>query len=180
MGAVNGVVGGDMQVIRIRVQLAFPFGNVNIIIIPGGSSHVHLQILGGFSGSAVGEIAAVNIIGLALDAQIHGHGGELHGGAAMEEEHGISVRNVHKSAQARLRIVNDGLIHGAAMAHFHHVHARIAVHRQRFLHLFQHRQGQHGGAGRKIIYAFHCFKSTFLGFPLSGSISARRARIDLA
>ena len=60
----------------------------------------------------IGEVAGDGIVGLAcLSNKIQGHGGELGGGAALEEEDLVALRDLQQTAELGLGVVKDLLKH---------------------------------------------------------------------
>ena len=177
-GAVDGVVLADIEVIGVGPERGLvPVGDVGVAVLAGGGHHLDVAVALGFLDGQVGEVAGVDVVGLAAlvgGEQVQGHLGKLHGGAALQEEHLVVVRNGHQGAQVRLGLLNDVLEHLGAMAHLRNAHASIAVADEILLRLFQHGKGQGGGAGRKIIHAVHAH-----GFLLyAGRVARRRAGVD--
>ena len=101
-------------------------GDIRIIIRLGTGDDVDIGVFCRLFGRARGKIAAIYIVGAAAYREVQGHGGELTGRAALEQEHFIVIGNGHQLAQERDRFIEDFQINLGAMAHFHHTHAATA------------------------------------------------------
>ena len=153
--AVDGVVGGNVQIIRVRIQLSFPIGHIGIHILAAAGHGAHLNVLARLRGGGVREVAAVDIVGFSVDRQVQRHGGKLLRGAAMQKQDGIRVGNMHQLGQAGDGAVVDFQIGFTSMAHLHHGHARGTTAHQLLLRALQHRERQHRRSRRKIVNAVH-------------------------
>lgn len=101
------------------------------------------------------EIPAVDIIGFPLYAQIEGHRRKLHRRAAVHEQHGIFLGDMHQSAQAHHCIIVNRLIGRAAVTHLHHRHTRARTTGHFLLRALQYGERQRGRSGGKIKNTFH-------------------------
>ena len=129
LGALDGVVGAVIEVVGLGVQLQLILaGDVDVLLVLGGSGDVHGAVLLGFLHGLVGEVAGNGVISLAgAGQQVQGDHAELHGGAALEEEDLIALGDVHQLAELGLGIVEDLLEHLGAVAHLHNGHAGAIV-----------------------------------------------------
>ena len=116
------------------VVVAFDFfnlGNVGIIFVFAGSDYVNLDSkMARFGGGFLGPNAGLDIGGLScMDSQVLRHHSELRGAASLQEQNLVVVRHLHQFADARLRVLNDGLKGRRAVAHFHDALAcSVAIH----------------------------------------------------
>ena len=162
--AKDGVVGGDVEIGRVAVEIArVPFGDAHIVFIARGRHAAHVAIFLRLDQRAVGEIAAVDVIrALPRAQQIQRDGRELSGRAALQQQHLVVGRNVHQLAYQRDRFVKYFGIHPGAMAHFHYGHAAFAI-AQHFARCGLQRFLRHGGRpGCEIIHAIHINDHSFL------------------
>ena len=148
-----------MDVARVRGEGVL--GDVGVVILAGGAGNADLAVFLGFNQGVVGEIAAVHVVCAPALHEVHGDGCEHGGGAALQEQHAVSLRHAHDLAEVGLRLLKDLQIHLGTVAHFHDGHAGAAVAEELLLHALQHGKGQHGRAGCKIVYAIHSLTSAF-------------------
>ena len=156
-GAVDGVVGGDVEIIRVGIELrGVQRGNVGVLVVLGGRHHVHLAVLPGLHQRAVGKIAAVHVVSRAAAGhKIHRDGRELARRAALQKQHRVVLGNVHQLAQGRLGLIEDGLILLGSVTHLHDVHAGVAIAQHFPRRLLQYLLGHGGRTGGKIVNALH-------------------------
>ena len=149
--AVDRVVAADVEVVRVAAELRLvPVRDLRIADVLGGGNLLDVRVLLGLLDGQVGEVAGVDVVrlaGLVAGQQVQRHLRELHGRAALQEEHLVVLGDAHERAQVRLGLCDDLLIHLGAVAHLHDGHAGVAVANQLLLRPLQHGQGQHRGAG---------------------------------
>ena len=162
-GAVDGVVGGDVDVFGVRGEGVIR--DIAVAVLAGGAGDHDLAILLRLDERIVGEVAGIDVVGLAAVHQVEGHGGEHRGRAALQEHDLVALRDAHDLAQVGHGLLEDVQIHPGSMTHFHDGHAGTAIAQQILLHLLKHGQGEHGRARRKVVHAIHrqsasCFHPT--------------------
>ena len=113
LGAVDGVVGAVVEIGRLGVQLQLVLGgDVGVVPVLTGGGQVDGAVLLGLLVGQVGEVAGDGVVGLArLTDEIQGHGGELGGGAALEEEDLVALGDLQQAAEFGLGVVKDLLKH---------------------------------------------------------------------
>ena len=155
LGAVDGVVGAIIEVFGIGTEGQLLLSG-NAVMAGGGgvTGNMDAAIFFRLPGGLAGEVAGDGIVGAAALKQVHGDGGKLQGGAALEKQNFMTVRHLHQGFQLLLGAVKNLLEQLAAVAHFHDGHAAAGIIQQLSPGLLQRRQGHHGGAGGKVIYIF--------------------------
>ena len=150
-GAVDGLVFADVDIIAVvgDVQIA-AIGDVGEVLILGGGDDVHLAEFLGLGNGLLGPCAGFHIAGLTVLHEVHGHHGELHGAAALNEQDLVVVRDVHQLAQVGLGLVGDLLEHLGAVAHLHDAHTAATVVHHLVPDLLQHGLRHHSGTGGEI------------------------------
>ena len=89
--------------------------------IGGGSGGTDSAVLGGLLHGQIGEVAGDGVIGLTLGThQVEGDGGELGGGAALQEEDLVGVRHVESGTEIGLGILKDFVKDLRSVTHLHH------------------------------------------------------------
>ena len=146
-----------MYVVRIVVEGdRFHVGDIGVGLILGGRNAARLAEDLAFLPRFFGEVARHHIVGFARVHQVEGHRRELLARAALHEEHAVLLGDVQKPAQVRFRLFDDGGKRLVAVADLAHAHARAREIQKLFLCLFQHFEGKHGGACRKIVNSHDC------------------------
>ena len=155
-GAVDRVVLGDVQVVRVIVVLdRVHVRHVGVNVVPAGSHHVHFAVALAFLRRQMGEVAAVDVVSLFVHHQVQRYSRELLGRAALQEYHVIILADIHQFPYIRHGLIINIGIHLAAVTHLHHGHTRIAVADQIFLCFFQYGQCKLGRSRGEVVYAFH-------------------------
>ena len=149
--AVDGFILADVDIVGIggNVQIG-AVGNVAVVLILGGGGHDDFAVLFSLGNGLLGPGAGFDIHGLTVLHQVPGNGGELQGGAALDEQDLVVVGNVHQVAQVGLGLVDDLLEDLGAMAHLHDAHAAAAVVHHLVTDLLQNGFRHHGGAGGEV------------------------------
>ena len=157
--AVDRIVAADVEIVRIGAEfLLVPIGNLRISDVLGGGDFLDVAVALGFLNGKVGKVAGIDVIRLAgfvAGEQVQRHLRKLHRRAALQKEHLVVFGNVHQRSQIRFRLCYDPLVHFRSVTHLHDGHSRVAVTNELTLGLFEYGQGQHRGAGRKIVDAVH-------------------------
>ena len=123
LGAVDGVVGADVEVIRVRtdIQLSLRRHAVEIALL-GGEGNVDVAELDGFLVGIIGEVAGDCIVRLAGLHQVHRDGRELRRCAALQEQDLVILRNGEHAAHGRLGLLDDAVVYLGAVTHLHDGH----------------------------------------------------------
>ena len=153
--ALNGLVGGDVQVGRARGQLEFRgLGHAGRLLLADVGRHVDFADVLAFLDGLAAPGAGIDVVrGLPLAQQVHGHQGELGAGSAGLEQDGEVVAQAHQALEVGRRLGLHGVVLLAAVAHFHEGHARAFVVHQLGLGFDQDFFGQYGGTGAEVEYA---------------------------
>ena len=162
--AVNGVVGGDVHVVRVRINRArVHVWHAGVAFLAGRRDHARVSVLLRLDERAVGEVAAVHVVRAGFQ-KVHRHGGELPRRAALKQQHLVFVRNAHQLAQKIYRAVENFLIRGRAVAHLHHRHARALIGKHLRCRALQRFLRHHRRPRGKIKNATHTRRSPFERF----------------
>ena len=156
--AVDGLVLADVDIVRVLGDVEVgAVGDIAVVLVLAGGGDDDLAVLLRFADRLLGPRAGLDVDGLAVFHQVPGDRGKLQRGAALNKEHLVVVGNAHQVAEIGLRLIDDLLVHGAAVGHLHHAHAAAAVVHHLVTDLLQHGLRHHRGTGGKIIYAviFH-------------------------
>ncbi len=105
--AVNGVVGGDVEVVQVCRDFE-SLGNIGVILVLGAGDGIGLANSLGLYEGLVRPDAGVQIGGFLLQV-IHGHIQELQGCAAAQEHHLMGVRNMEELLPQGAALVHDGI-----------------------------------------------------------------------
>ena len=162
-GAVDGLVFADIDVIGVigNVQIG-AVGNVEEILVGRGGNNFHLAVPLGLGNGLFAPRTGLHIAGYAVFHQVHGHHGELHRAAALNEQDLIIFGNVHQRSQISFSLRQNILKHTGAVTHLHHAHAAAVIVQYLGGDLLQHRFRHHGRTGGKIVNAVILHrKSTF-------------------
>ena len=156
-GAEDGVVGGDVDVLRVGIEVRLrQIGNAAVVLLPGGGCAAHAAVLLRLVHGDVGEVATVDVVRAAVFAQqVHGNRRELARRAALQPEHRIGIRDVHQFAGEGHGIVKDLAVHLGTVTHLHHGHAAASVTQHLLRCGAQGFFGHGGGAGCKVVHAIH-------------------------
>ena len=111
---------------------------------------MNVAVLFRFGNRLLGPRAGLHVAGYAVFHQVHGDHGELECGAALDEQHLVVVGDVHQVPQILLRLIDDLLEDGGAMAHLHDAHTGTPVVHHLVPDLLQDRLRHGGGTGREI------------------------------
>ena len=113
LGAVDGVVGAVIEVGRLGVQLQLVLGgDVGVVLVLAGGGQGDLAVFLGLLVGQVGEVSGDGVVGLPrLADEVEGDGGELGGGAALEEEDLVALGDLQQAAELGLGVVKDLLKH---------------------------------------------------------------------
>ena len=157
-GAVNRLVLADVEVVGVLGNLdGVDVGHVAERLVLAGRQAVrgavHLRFLEGLLRPGTGN----DVVGhAAFDLhEVHRNGGELRGGATLEEQHLVVLGDAHEVAQVGLSGVDDVLERLRAMAHLHDGHACALVVEHFGCSLLQNRFRQDGGTCRKVVNPGH-------------------------
>ena len=161
-GAVDGLVFADVYVVGVvrNVQIG-AVGDVGEVLVGGGGRDLHLAVLLGLGDGLFGPGAGLHVAGQAVFHQVHGHHGELHRAAALNEEDLVVVGNAHELAQVGLGLVTDLLEHLGAVTHLHDAHAAAPVVQHLRGNFLKNGLRHHGGSCGEVIRAV-VFHSAFL------------------
>ena len=111
LGAEDRVVGADIEVIRLRIEVKLLLlRNPSEVIRLRGCSDMDLAVLLCFLIGTACEIAGDRVVRLAGDHQVERDCGELHGCTALHEQDLIVVWNIHNAAECILRTVDDIIV----------------------------------------------------------------------
>ena len=150
--ALDGLVRGEVQIRRLRIQLQFVLGRDAVEVGRfGGRGEVDRAALLRFLDRGLRPVAGQD--GIDRDAgraQVHRDHAELQVRASLQEEHFVVGRNAVQGAQIGFGPVDDVFELGGAVAHFQDRHPRTGVVEQFLPRFLQHGLGQHGGPGRKV------------------------------
>ena len=105
--AVNGVVGGDVQVVQVCGDLE-ALGNIGIVLVLGAGDGIGLANTLGLYEGLVGPYAGVQV-GRFLLQVIHGHVQELQRCAAAQEHDLVRVRDVEEFLPQGAALVHYGI-----------------------------------------------------------------------
>ncbi len=94
LGTVNGVVGGDVEIIRIRRYLV-SLRNVGIVLVLGRGHYLHFAVELRLFGRFLSPYTGLEVSGFLLH-EVGRHFEELGGCTAAEEEDCIVVRNIEE------------------------------------------------------------------------------------
>ena len=126
--AIDGVVLADVD--EARVVANGEVGNVGdvgeLLIFRRCEDLGVAEDLGFFVG-LICPVAGDDVVGLFVRREVQEHRGEDERVAALEEQHGIVVRDVHERAEVGLGVVDDLLEDGGTVAHLVYRHAATAV-----------------------------------------------------
>jgi hypothetical protein len=86
-------------------------------------------------------------------AEVERDGGELRGGAALEEEHGVGVGHREERAQVGLGLLDGGVELLPAVAHLHDAHPGAVVVHQLRLRPLEHGERERRGTRREVVDA---------------------------
>ena len=155
LGAVDGVVGGEVQVGRpgVGLELAVRGNPVELRGFRRSRDPDGAQLLGLLDGG-LRPVAGQHVVGRhAGRPQVHGEHGELLRGAALQEQHRVVRGEAQERAQVGFGSADDVLESRGPMAHLHDRHPRAPVVEQLGAHLLQDGQGQDGRAGGEVVDA---------------------------
>ena len=110
-GLLKNIKGGDFSVL---IGLTGP-DNLRVAVL--------LRLLEGLVTPRSGDDVIDGVLGV---AEVEREGGELGGGAALEEEDGVVGRDVEEEAEIGFGFLDDGEELFAAVAHLHDAHAGAA------------------------------------------------------
>ena len=148
-----------MHVGRIGRQLPavlWRYGGEIGVFTAGG--HVDVAVATGFLDRLLGPLPGIDVIRrFALAQQIHGHHGELRGGTALQEQHGVVVADPHQAAQVLLGLFGNFHEHLVPMAHFHDGQAHALVIQHFLTGLLQNIRRQRRRTCAEVIGAGHAF-----------------------
>ena len=167
-GAENGIVRADVHVIGIVVEFdRIHVGDVCIIFILGRGDFPCLAVDLAFLPGFFGKVARHDVIGLSRVHQVEGNGCKLLARAALYKQYTVIVGNVHQLAHERLRFFHDGGERFVPVADLRDAHTGSLKIKEFFLRLFEHFEGEHGRACRKVInshnqYLLRFDRETFL------------------
>ncbi len=151
-GAEDGVVRADVHIVRIVVEGdLLHVGDIRVSLVLGGGDAARFAEDLALLPRLFGEVARDHIVGFARVHQVQGHGGELLARAALHKEHAVIFGDVHQFAQVGFRLFHDGGERFIAVADLAYAHARSGKIEELFLRFFQHVEGEHGRACRKIV-----------------------------
>ena len=158
LGAVNGVVFTDVDIVRVLVDgQVGAVGDIGEGLVGGGGHRVGGAVHFGLLPCLFRPLAGDDVIGNPVFHQVHRHHGELLACAALHEQDLVIVGDSHEGAQISLRPIDDGLIGLGAVAHFHDGHAGSPVIQHFSGGFLQNALRQDCGACGKIIDSGHCF-----------------------
>ena len=104
---VDGVVGGDVEVVQIGRNLK-ALGDIAVVLVLGAGDGIGFADSLGLHQGLVGPDAGIQVGGLLLQV-IHGHIKELKGGASAQEHHLVGVRNVQEFFPQGAALVHHGI-----------------------------------------------------------------------
>jgi hypothetical protein len=147
---VNGFIGSEVQIGRVRVEIKAGRQTLETFLLSIGSHACRTQFRGLLErGLAPGT--GDDVVGRSAGrAQVHGHHRKLQRGAALQEHHFIVGGNAKQFAQVCFRSLNDGFKLLRAMADLHHRHARAFEINEFRLSFFEHFERQGGRARIKV------------------------------
>ena len=158
LGAVDGVVFADVDIVRVLVNgQVGAVGDIGEGLVGGGGHSVGGAVHFGLLPGLFRPLAGDDVIGDFCFHQVHRHHGKLLAGAALHEQDFIVVGDSHEGAKVSLCLVDDGLIGFGAVAHFHDGHAGSPVVQHFGGGFLQNAFRQNRGACGKIIDSGHCF-----------------------
>ena len=112
LGAVDGVVGADVEVVGIRTDIQLILRrNVVEVGLLGGECSVHVAELLCFLVSLGSEAAGQCVVSLAGLQQVHRDRCKLGGSAALQEQNLVVIRNGEYAAQRSLGLLDDAVIY---------------------------------------------------------------------
>ena len=158
--AVDGVVRGDMEIVRagadvvgVRdVGVIFVLCRIGVIGLAEELRRVP-RLVGPHAGVRIGRAGVEEIAGLHE---------ELHGAAALNKDDLLSVLQLEELREERLRLGEKRLKFGGAVAHLDDAHASAAEIGPFLPDFLQHGKGHRGRPCIEIPYAFHN-ESSFSG-----------------
>ena len=117
-----------MQILGVRVLLKpIKGGDFRVLLGLTGPDNLRvavlLRLLEGLVTPRSGDEVVDGVLGV---AEVEREGGELGGGAALEEEDGVVGRDVEEEAEIGFGFLDDGEELFAAVAHLHDAHAGSA------------------------------------------------------
>ena len=152
LGAVDGIVGGDMEVIGVGGHGEI-LGEIGVVRgFRGGNFHNFTEKFGLFEGLLCPS-AGVEIGGFAFE-EVIGDVAELGGGSATEEDHTVIGRELEQFGDERAGFVDHGLEIGTAVADFHEGKVHAVEIDAGFCCGADHFLGKNGRAGAEIVL-FH-------------------------
>jgi len=161
LGAFDGVVVADVEVIRILVG-ANDFRQVGPLLVFGRTNDIAGAELGsGFNGF-LRPLTGQREVGLLVDGhEVERQHVELEARAALQKQDVVIVRHTQHFANQRFAAIDDGFVRLGTVRHFHHGLTGALVIEHLGSSLLQNRFRQNRRAGGKVVNAGHRYHSCF-------------------
>lgn len=153
--AVDRLVGADVEVSSVRRLLDLVEGGDGGVFVGfSRPDQVGFRVFGGFFVGLVAPRSGDDVVdgGVGRGAEVEGDGGELGGGAALEEEDGVVVGDGEEAAEVGLGLLDDGVELFASVRHLHDAHAGGSEVEEVGLGLEDDGFWEGGGAGCEVEY----------------------------